>query len=71
MRENMFADNFDGPLVGYEEWMPLNTDNLNAPIGVNLPSFAERRGVQFAVQMFSFQRKDAAKAAEFCVGGRG
>lgn len=64
MSKNLFADNFNGPFVAVEEWLPLKATNDNAPLGIDMPSFAERRGVQCAVQMFEFTRStDRSDAA--------
>lgn len=56
MSDNIFTNVYDDPFVSSEEWFPLLADNTNAPLGVELPSFAAYRRVRVAAFFFIIQK---------------
>ena len=57
MSDNIFASVVTDPFHKNEEWVLLVSDNENAPIGMDIPSFAARRRVRVATVFFNIERR--------------
>ena len=56
MSDNIFAKVYEDPFLSTEEWVPLLSDNTNAPVGLDMPSFSARRGVRVAAFFFNVRK---------------
>ncbi|MEO1196978.1 MAG: hypothetical protein AAFX45_12500 [Pseudomonadota bacterium] len=56
MSDNIFTSVYDDPFRATEEWVPLLADNTNAPVGVDMPSFAAHRRVRVAAFFFNISK---------------
>ncbi len=57
MSDNVFANVMADPFHKNEEWVLLVADNKNAPLKMDMPSFAERRRVRVATVFFNIARR--------------
>lgn len=62
MSGNIFTTVHSDPFQLTEEWVPLAADNKNAPLGVDMPSFAAHRRIRVAAFFFVIRKSCGALA---------